>query len=198
MIRVLSFFVLFSLNIISLFGQNICQSDNNLVGTLKLELKEYVDQMKEAGNEFTNSFMVYTVSIHTLDKHTNSLCFSIGYIMNDFDLIYNNFQWALFEDNEIILFKSKSNLDSAVVRSLGLNIIDSANKKIIADKLLNEEKGAFTYEPVGYVYCQDENGVIKKYYENTLEMPTDRSIHEPIPFPLHIELIKEGDNKMEK
>ncbi len=186
------------LNVINVSGQDNSQYYKKMVETVKKELGNYILEEKSQGNDFTNSYTVYTIRFHEFDTANQNICFSIGYIMNADEISYFNPKWIYFTNEEIVLINSTINIPELYFHELGAEMINTENRKSASNKLINEDEGAFTYEPVGYVYCQDENGVEKKYYENTLEMPENRSIHEPLPFPIQIELIEEGEKKKDK
>ena len=186
------------LNVLNIFGQDSLQFNQNMIETVKNELVNYIVNKKRRGNEFTSAHTVYTIKFHELSQAAQNLCFSIGYILNSDEISYFSPSWICFVNGEIVLINSTTNMSEQFFLELGAEKINAENRKSAKSKLMNVDEGAFTYEPLGYVYCKDENGVERKYYENTLEMPENRTIHEPLPFPIQIELIEEGKKKKGK
>jgi hypothetical protein len=152
----------------------VCKSEQ-----FKNELENFIDNTKM---EFKGSarFLVFVVHLYEGSKRINSkdLCFTLGYILNSFEVPTVAPEFILYHKEEIILVRGNEKRHRTLFRDLGI-------KKIAQDdiiKLKNKlSEGSFTYIGKGLTYCNVKGKVNKTFYNNADEIPLEKSIYGNFP-----------------
>jgi hypothetical protein len=161
---------------------------------LKAEINWFIDTVKEnsIGNDIYNVYVLY---LYQDDEE--KLCFTLGYIDN-----YSFYQFVAPEyffmiSDEYIIVRIDKNVQNSKLNfyhSLPeLTSIKDTSSLQISQKLFPEEVGFITGITEGMIVCYSDSGNYERiFYQNSDEIPPDKSIYVEFPRGGSIELIKDG------
>lgn len=156
----------------------------------KSELKSFVDSVKP--NSIGNGkYDVYVAHFYHLDPENKEFCFTLGYIFNEYDVQYISPDYVYYVDNEIILIRMDKHKDKKFFNCLNFKKIEESDSVKIASKLYPMERGGITGTTEGLIFCKEKEKISKTYYENSDEIPLEKSIDKYFPEGGTIELIED-------
>jgi hypothetical protein len=162
----------------------------------KAEFNLFVDSIKPFHNDFINQFVVYVAHFYQINPKDEELCFTLGYILNEFQVKSIAPDYVYYHNDEIVLIRC-SNLTADIFKELQFKKIEKEDSVRIANKLFPAESGGFTYTSQGLVYCKEKERIARTFYSNADEIPLERSIYGNFPVGYKIELIERGEEKEE-
>jgi hypothetical protein len=153
------------------------------------ELSSFIDTVKphSIGNGKYNVYVLHLFS----DSQSNKICFTIGYIMNSSNYKYIKPQYFFKLEEEFILVRYNQDL-----LEQNFNFTLPTYQKIggsytvpIVQKLFPSDLGGITGITRGLVYCSDGINYHKVLYDNSDQIPIEKSIYASFPTGGVIELI---------
>jgi len=171
------------------FSNNLHANTDTLDVDLMSEMSWFIKEIKAQGNDYTNRFVVYILYESSDISDETKRCYTMGYIMNSFEI--NNYKTKTYFklDGEFILFLSDFNTERDKVQNIPLEKLDTDTRIKLAQKLYPEVIGAYTYNAPGVVYCLDTDGFKKEYYDFESEIPRNFSIYKFSNIQYEIKLI---------
>jgi hypothetical protein len=157
--------------------------------TFKAELQSFVDSIKPNSSARAR-YAVYVANLYNV-KPFDTLCFTLGYILNDDEVKYISPDYVYYYNDEIVLIRG-SNLTADIFKELQFKKIEKEDSIKIANKLFPSESGGFTYTAQGLAFCKEKEKVIRTFYRNADEIPLELSIYGNFPSGGTIELIEKG------
>jgi hypothetical protein len=163
---------------------------NREVDAFVTELHFFIDSIK------SNSLMrarhaVYVAHFFQVNSMEEELCFTLGYILNDFEVKYIDPDFVYYYNDEIVLISISGDVTDNFFEPLFLKKIEKADSIGVTNKLLNSGMSA-TYTPQGLFFCKVKGEVSRTFYENADNIPTKKEIYKLFPLGGAIRLIKKG------
>jgi hypothetical protein len=164
-------------------GQSL-NSINDNYNVFKKQVVEFIN-LSKTKTIFNGKYNVYCVNLHINNLDTNSYCFTMTYIMNEYDINLINSMYFLYIDSDIVLINERSWFNR-----IFFNEMASADKHEIIDKLMPNERGFISGIVGGLIFCSYNGHSHKVLYRNSDDMPSKLS---PLNFPWERLEVKEID-----
>ena len=186
-------FILFSI-LIGLHGR----AQENLTNRFIKEVDSFVkttkitDSFEALKGKYDNVYVVNFLTLDSLNKNS-SLCFSINYIRNSYDLEYISVN-SYFElhKNEEVLLNIPDTSYFKLLAALQIKPLGKDDLCRFVKRLIPEEIGAVTGVKKGMLCCFVKDGLKKKVYENFDDIPSNFSIYKELDWSNgKIEIVKD-------
>ncbi len=157
---------------------------------IKKEIEWFINKVKPE-SVGQGKYNVYVAKIYEEEGHH---CITIGIIQDSLFVSYTSgFKYFIRVDEDLVLldysdeFKNKHEFEWGEIHPL-------TNVNIIQKKIYSE--GVIIGTTPGYVCCYEEGNIRKMYYENSDQIPYDKSIFKYTPNGKLIELDSSSLKKM--
>ncbi len=138
------------------------------------EIKYFMDSVRSQTNGKLN-YHVFVVKLFSQHPNSNSLCFSISYIMNYVNLNDQNLNHYIKIDSDYVMI-NKNDFNSDVFLGRKIKNKDSVCQNFLSNKLLDIKKGYISSHPEGAIVCISQKQIKKKFYEYADDMPPQFSV----------------------
>lgn len=155
----------------------------------KEELNFFIDTIKP-NSIGRGKYLVFVANIHYSNSSKNHFCFTLGYILNSFELEYVSANYVYYFKDEIVLISTDRKINNFFIDPCFKKIEEEDSIKI-RKKLFPEEDGGITAITRGYIYCQEADTISKTFYQNSDEIPLEKSIYKYFPSGGTIEQIED-------
>ncbi len=167
-IRIVFFFInLFSFQCSS-FGQN---ADRGAI--FKTEIRRFMDSVKHRHFDKLQ-YEVFRAKLFNQYPDTNTICFSISYMMNYFELGYFKADKYVRIDSAYVLI-DVSDFRNAAFSNDHFHDIDSPCRKYLQKTLYSPKSGSMTSDPPAAKVCIGKKLVKRKFYDSETDMPVEFS-----------------------
>ncbi|MBX2906684.1 MAG: hypothetical protein KF744_11640 [Taibaiella sp.] len=119
-------------------------------------------------------YEVFHVKLFNQYPDTNTICFSISYIMNYFEIDHIKFEKYIRIDSAYVLIDT-GDYTYATLSNDHLHDIDSQCRKYLQKKLFSHKSAFITSDPPAAKICIGEKLVNRKFYEIDSDMPAEFS-----------------------
>lgn len=145
------------------------------------ELISFINVTKPDSSKNSFKYFVYVASFYSDTISKNSNCFTLGYILNSGEVSFISPDYVYYFNNEIVIVRIDYLIYKELIKELGFRKIDTEEGNKIIHKLFSSEDGGFTYRSKGLTYCKTNGDIEKNFYNNSDEIPFDRSIYKSFP-----------------
>lgn len=137
---------------------------------LKHEISNFIDSLRS--NDIPiNKYAVF-VLVGAIDNYlSKSNCFSVGYILNEFDYKYVEPNYFFKIGDKYVISRLNCSPDSLLYTGIDFKAIDTQSKAEILNTLYPTRKGGFTYEPQSIIFCIKGRNISWEYYDLSDFMP---------------------------
>ena len=153
---------------ISTFCQNTNIKKNDSI--LLAETAKYIEK------EYDSKYMVFVIHGYESDSSKNSFCFSIRYILNDYDYEGIDPTYYFELNNKIVLVMTSNTFNISNFNVFKPQKINNELKEKAINTLSPISRGSATYEPSGLIYCKVGDRIESTYYKNADDIPFEKSI----------------------
>lgn len=143
-------------------------------------LKTYIDSAKK-NSIGEGEYNIYVINVFVLNEKKKELGFTLGYINNEYDLDFMEPWLFRSYSDEIAIIKYNGKINIKSFDCLGYKEIQESEIQKIRKKLFPKKDGGITGTSIGWVYYSRKNNSRITYYENSDEIPIDKSIYSKFP-----------------
>ncbi len=140
-----------------------------------VETTRFIDKIN---NEYINNSRFAVFVIYGIESDSSKkLCLTISYIMNSYEYEFIESQhYFKYKDNFVIISSSRV-FDISLLHDFSPKTITSTDKEKIINTLFPKKRGGITYTAQALLYCIDNNKLSKSFFENSDNLPLDKSIY---------------------
>ncbi|OFY71451.1 MAG: hypothetical protein A3G23_11565 [Bacteroidetes bacterium RIFCSPLOWO2_12_FULL_37_12] len=158
---------------------------NKKIDVFNLELKSFIDTIKVRNRN--TKYHVFVAHIFNSKPHREDFCFTLGYILNEYDVDAIAPDYVYYFYDEIILIRMDKKTDKTFLEAINIKpILEQDNMKIL-NKLFPQKIGGFTYIAQGFIYCEKAEKTKRTFYENSDDIPLEISIFGNFPVGMRVE-----------
>lgn len=125
-------------------------------------------------------YNVFVACFYSSKTSTKDFCFTLGYILNEYELNYISPNYVYYLNNDIVLIKIDKKTKRTFFKNANMRKIEAADSLIIIKKLYPQADGGITYTSKGLTYCNKNEKKERTIFENSDEIPFDKSIFKKI------------------
>lgn len=175
------------------FGQSNEISSDYFLKIIYNQTEDFIRKVESKSN-IRESRPIYILYIHNLNVQKGEICFTLGYILNDFELdIVQSEGFYRYKDNYVLLTFSDAFKKDVLLMFSSVYFKFQKHEESLDEnhlrKILFSTQGfstsspprGITYVPKGVVYCKEGSEVASKFYPNANEIPIDVSIYHNWP-----------------
>ena len=141
--------------------------------SIKIEVKWFIEKAKEESFD-QGRYNVYAVKIYQGD-YSDQYCVTIGYFEDSLLISHTEgFKYYMHIEEDLILLDYSNDFKNKYEFQNASEIQLLTDRQIITSKINKEEVSIGTF--AGYVCCYEEGIIQKIYYEDSDEIPYDKSI----------------------
>ncbi|OFY71450.1 MAG: hypothetical protein A3G23_11560 [Bacteroidetes bacterium RIFCSPLOWO2_12_FULL_37_12] len=150
-----------------------------------LELKSFIDTMK--GRNGNLKYFVFVARVFNSKPNGKDFCFTLGYILNEYELDDMDADYVYYFYDEIILIRMGNKTDKTFLEALNLKPILEQDCMKISNKLFPQNIGGITYIAHGLIYCANAEKTLRNFYENEDDIPLEISVYGNFPVGMRVE-----------
>jgi hypothetical protein len=165
-----------------IFCHKLLLSQNNdaiNINEFNKELLSFINVTKPDSSKYSYNYFVYVANFYS--DSINGRCFTLGYILNSAEYNYINPNYVYYFHDEIVLIRVKELENEELMTKTNFNKIDKEKAFTVKAKLYPSEDGGFTYISKGLIYRKIKDKVETKLYDNSDEIPSEKSIFSNFP-----------------